>query len=349
MIGTDAFPIVRPALNLMVCTRDLDYGVGSQIKYELHQFDSDSAVKSVIVVGPKRLEGYSKKIRFEVIPTIGRFFITKEPWFAFQCNRKIKEVIKREKVDAIYLHFPVFANSYGVETIRKVHLLHRSILRHYPRTPFFLAGAFFQYLYSYFDWRTIRYASQVHFVGRTVMQDAEYFYPQYKTKFKHRPNSIDKKVFFRVSEKERHELKKFFGLNDNKVNILFVGRLEPLKGITSILKVLAAINRTDIRLVVIGDGPFKDKVVACPFVYYPGKVQHVEMYKYYNACDLLVIPSYYETFGLVAFEALACGCRVLSRNVGDVQFVVDRESIFIDDEEFARKLKRVLADFQKDG
>ena len=346
-IRTDDFSIVRPASNLIVCTRDLDYGVGSQVKYELTQFDSDSSIKSVTVIGPKRLEGYSNKIKFEIIPNKGRFFITKEPWFAFQCNRKIMEVIKREKVDTIYLHFPVFANPYGVETIRKVHLLHRSIIRRYPRTPFFIAGAFFHYLYSYFDWRTIKYASQVQFVGRTVMQDAERFYPQYKHKFKHQPNTIDKKIFFRVSEQERHEFKKILGLDENKINILFVGRLEPLKGIALVLKVLEAINQTDIRLMVIGDGPFKDKVVAFPFVDYHGKVQHGEMHKYYNACDLVVIPSYYETFGLVAFEALACGCRILSRNFGDVQFAVGAESIFTDDKEFAWKLKRILADFQR--
>ncbi len=342
-MGMDTSKINIMSSSIIVCTRDLDYGAGIQIKNELNQFDLDRSIDKIIVIGPKKLEGCSSKVEFEIIPTKGKFFVTKEPYFAFKCNQKIKKIIKREKIDRIYLHFPIFAKPYGVETIRKVHLLHKSIIRHYPKNIMFAPAYFFHYLYSYFDLRTIRYSSSVHFVGKRIMMDAEYFYPEYRYKFQYHPNQVDKNRFFRVSEKERIQLKKEMGLNDNKINILFVGRLEPLKGINLIINTLADIKTVNARLIVIGDGPMKDKIAVCPFVKYIGKVEHAEMNRYYNISDLFVMPSYYETFSLTVFEASACGCKILSREVGDVKSVLEKDSLFTDDEEGKQKLIKFIS------
>ncbi len=341
-MGMDTSRINTTSSNIIVCTRDLDYGTGIQVKYELNQFDIDKSIDKIIVIGPKKLEGYSNKTEFIVIPNKGRFFVTKEPYFAFKCNQKIREIIKREKIDRIYLHFPIFAQPYGIETIRKVHLLHKAIIKHYPKTVMFAIACFFHYLYSYFDLRTIKYSSCVHFVGKGIMKDAEYFYPEYRHKFQYHPNQVDKNIFFRVSEKERIRLKEKLGLNDTKTNILFVGRLEPLKGINLITNVLANIKTVNVRLIVIGDGPLRNKTVTYPFVRYIGKIQHTEMKKYYNISDLFVMPSYYETFSLTVFEASACGCKILSRDVGEAKFLLDKDSLFFDDEEFEQKLTKFI-------
>ncbi|HEY8490325.1 MAG TPA: glycosyltransferase, partial [Dehalococcoidia bacterium] len=47
-----------------------------------------------------------------------------------------------------------------------------------------------------------------------------------------------------------------------------------------------------------------------------GPVEHERLPRYYNAADVCVVPSYYESFGLVAVEAMACGTPVVASRVG---------------------------------
>jgi D-inositol-3-phosphate glycosyltransferase len=55
---------------------------------------------------------------------------------------------------------------------------------------------------------------------------------------------------------------------------------------------------------------------------FAGRVEHDELADYYNAANLLALPSYYESFGLVVLEALACGTPVVAMPVGIVPSVV---------------------------
>jgi D-inositol-3-phosphate glycosyltransferase len=53
-----------------------------------------------------------------------------------------------------------------------------------------------------------------------------------------------------------------------------------------------------------------------------GLVKHEELPYFYSAADLCVLPSYYESFGLVALESLACGTPVVGTNVGGLENVI---------------------------
>jgi D-inositol-3-phosphate glycosyltransferase len=93
-------------------------------------------------------------------------------------------------------------------------------------------------------------------------------------------------------------------------------------------------SRKDFQLVVIGgdsaneaefqrmlklvhDNKLDDIVIPV------GSIPHENMYLYYNAADFCVIPSYYESFSLVALESLACGTPILSTDVGEVRDMVE--------------------------
>jgi D-inositol-3-phosphate glycosyltransferase len=54
----------------------------------------------------------------------------------------------------------------------------------------------------------------------------------------------------------------------------------------------------------------------------PGRIEHADLATYYNAADVVAIPSYYESFGLVVLESLACGTPVVATPVGVVESVV---------------------------
>ena len=171
-------------MNLLISTRDLEFGVGNVIKNDLKNFDKNKSINQIILVGPNKLEGYSNNIKFEIIKNIGRLFITKEPNFAFKCNLKIKDILKNKKIDKIITHYPFFANKYKSILIYRAHGLHKSIIKNHPIKPQLLISAFFHYLYSYFDYRTIKYSDEVHFVSRGTMEEAKTFYPQFAHKFK---------------------------------------------------------------------------------------------------------------------------------------------------------------------
>jgi D-inositol-3-phosphate glycosyltransferase len=123
------------------------------------------------------------------------------------------------------------------------------------------------------------------------------------------------------------------GLNGNK-NILFVGRLEPLKGIDRLLMAMTYLeNREGTRLLVIGgDGNSHYEIERLQrlsrelhiqdSVLFLGLIKQEKLPLYYSAADVCVVPSYYESFGLVTLESLACGTPVVATDVGIAKRVI---------------------------
>lgn len=122
-------------------------------------------------------------------------------------------------------------------------------------------------------------------------------------------------------------IKKSLARNERKT-ALFAGRIEPLKGLDRLLKAMAYLkNGQRPRLIIIGGDEYSRSEVGLlrtlcrelnisDSVIFIGMVRHQELPFYYNAADVCVIPSYYETFGLVALEAIACGTPVVATDVG---------------------------------
>jgi D-inositol-3-phosphate glycosyltransferase len=136
---------------------------------------------------------------------------------------------------------------------------------------------------------------------------------------------------FRSIEKEiaRNHL----GFNGEEI-ILFVGRVVPLKGIDKLLMAMTYLEeRQKLRLVVIGgDDHCRDEVERLKAlseslqihdsVTFLGLVDQEELPYFYSAADLCVFPSYYESFGLVGLESLACGTPVVATKVCGIENVI---------------------------
>ncbi|HST89134.1 MAG TPA: glycosyltransferase, partial [Ktedonobacterales bacterium] len=141
--------------------------------------------------------------------------------------------------------------------------------------------------------------------------------------------------------------------------LLFVGRLDPIKGIELLLESVARM-RTPARLIVVGGDPAGDPEVerlrgrAAALgigarVAFPGAVPQRELPRYYRAADALVVTSRYESFGLAAVEALACGTPVVAARVGGLPSIVhDGENGLLvywrAPEAFAERLDELLGD-----
>jgi len=171
------------------------------------------------------------------------------------------------------------------------------------------------------------------------------------------PCGIDLGLFHPMDkQRARSEL----GLKDSKV-LLFAGRIHPFKGIDILLRAVACLaDSGGMRLLVVGgDSASADEMaMLCSLAgelgigdkaTFMGTVEHGKMPLFYGAADVCVVPSYHESFGLVALEALACGTPVVASRVGGLATIIkDGETGYLidelSDEAFAQRLELLLGD-----
>lgn len=134
------------------------------------------------------------------------------------------------------------------------------------------------------------------------------------------------------------------GLRGTGAIVLYVGRFAPVKGLDRLIAAAGHLrSRRGLEFVVIGgDGPGTDaftelqrlvrKTSTGSMVRFLGRVEHDLLPLYYSAADVLVVPSYYESFGLVGLEALACGTPVIAGRVGAMDTLIKdgRSGIVLD-------------------
>lgn len=125
----------------------------------------------------------------------------------------------------------------------------------------------------------------------------------------------------------------YLGLKEERI-ILFVGRIIPLKGIDNLLKAMTYLERKEgIKLIVIGGDEHSQTEVERlkdlsrslkiqESVIFLGLVKQEILPFFYSAANLCVVPSYYESFGLVVLESLACGTPVVATRVGGAESVI---------------------------
>jgi D-inositol-3-phosphate glycosyltransferase len=146
--------------------------------------------------------------------------------------------------------------------------------------------------------------------------------------------------------------------------LLFVGRIQPLKGVAVAVATLASVVRDepDARLVIVGgpSGPRGDEELerieelvaslglADRVLFVPPR-PHELLSTYYRAADVCLVPSRSESFGLVALEAAACGTPVVASDVGGLRSLVDhgRTGYLVEDadaEVYAAWVRQILAE-----
>ncbi len=120
---------------------------------------------------------------------------------------------------------------------------------------------------------------------------------------------------------DRQQCRAELGLPEERKIILSVGMLEEIKGHRFLVGAIREIlrKRTDVLCVIVGDGPRRSELEQqlkdeglLKYVMLAGNRPHTEIPIWMNACDLLVLPSLNESFGVVQIEALACGKPVVA-------------------------------------
>ena len=133
---------------------------------------------------------------------------------------------------------------------------------------------------------------------------------------------------------DKRAARRALGLSPRDAVVLFVGRFSPVKGMETLLEAVGRLKGyPGLRLLLVGgDGPGANappelaqriaELGIGGLTRFAGQVDHRRLPAFYNAADVLVVPSYYESFGLVALESLACGTPVVSRAVGVMEQIL---------------------------
>ncbi len=155
----------------------------------------------------------------------------------------------------------------------------------------------------------------------------------------------------------------FFNIENNEVDnrLLFVGGIEPRKGLLNLLKAVKIIREKipGVRLYIVGsvrkqkyynsliDYVKKNKLNEN--IIFKGELSDEEIKKEFSECSVFVFPSKEESFGIVLAEAEACGKPVVASNIGGIPYVVDDNKTgflveYDDVDMFAEKILILLSD-----
>lgn len=167
------------------------------------------------------------------------------------------------------------------------------------------------------------------------------------------PTGIDLSAYQRQPDpKRQEELRRKLGIPRGKLVLLYLGRMAKEKGLEELMGHLARAGRKDAVVLLVGDGPDREEVLACAKekklpVIFAGMVPHGEVPDYYRLGDIFVTASTSETQGLTYFEALASGLPVLCRRDPCLEGVIE-DGIngwqYEDQEEFCRRLDTFCKD-----
>ena len=155
------------------------------------------------------------------------------------------------------------------------------------------------------------------------------------------PPGVDISSFYPIPQDEARCV---IGVPENDPMLLFVGRIEPLKGVDTLIRAIAHMRTTGVTdryphyLAIIGGNPDAEQqdmssemarlqslsraLGLGDLILFLGKRAQSSLPYYYSAADVLIMPSHYESFGMVALEAMACGTPVVASQVGGLAFLI---------------------------
>jgi D-inositol-3-phosphate glycosyltransferase len=182
------------------------------------------------------------------------------------------------------------------------------------------------------------------------------------------PPGVDTSHFYPIAGDEARE---FVSMDEQTRMVLFVGRIEALKGIDTLIKAMARLQEEGFLkthrvcvAIIGGEAGVSDEELSAEMsrlqamrleaglddiVKFLGKRDQDTLQYFYSAAEMVVVPSHYESFGLVALEAMACGTPVVASETGGLAFLVrDGETGFHvpagNDAALAQRIKELLTD-----
>lgn len=192
------------------------------------------------------------------------------------------------------------------------------------------------------EYEVLRVADRIVAATPAEMAQLQWLYDTDEKKITIIPPGVDISHFYPIPA---DEAKEFIGIPPEDRMMLFVGRIEPLKGVDTLIEAISIIRQKGaldrhccLCVSIIGGEPnanldtmsaemirlqqLCDQQGLGDLVTFLGRRGQETLPYYYSATHVVVMPSHYESFGMVALEAMACGTPVIATQVGGLAFLV---------------------------
>ncbi|NGZ74272.1 N-acetyl-alpha-D-glucosaminyl L-malate synthase BshA [Saccharibacillus alkalitolerans] len=269
---------------------------------------------------PFRLGAFHKNIHYHEVQ-VSDYYVFRYPPYDLSLASKMAEVVKREKLDILHVHYAVphavcayLAKQMVGEELKIVTTLHGTditVLGQDVTLKDLIALAI-----NRSDAVT---AVSADLIGQTraaldITRDIDLTY-----------NFIDKRVYY---PREVSKLRNEFASPDEKI-LMHISNFRPVKRVPDVIDVFHRVNREmPSKLLLVGEGPDMPKVQSRirelgleDRVHFLGKQD--EIAQVISLADILLLPSEKESFGLVALEAMACGVPTVGSEAGGIPELVE--------------------------
>jgi glycosyltransferase involved in cell wall biosynthesis len=328
-------------------------GASGVIKSILHYLKADTIYLMGITSDKNKL---NKEIHYSdniiVVPIIYVPRESKIPvrFHAFFYSRKLNSILKKFKIHSVYSHAEEM--SFWIKPgPRLLYHMHGSTNALVKAKNKLFRNKVFQYFWEYIRKKNILKATNIIAIdplcyNLTKKQNAE-------VKTLLLPNFVDTNIFYKDNTPSK------LLNNINEKILLFVGRLEEVKGLELFVDTLIEINKRESgnwKGVFVGRGTYESVIkkyisnkASSDLFYFTGAVfEQEELRKIYNRASTLMISSFFEGIPMVILECLACGTPAISTDVGGVKdLIADNKMCFVntrrDPVEFTDLIQSVLS------
>ncbi|MCM3109291.1 N-acetyl-alpha-D-glucosaminyl L-malate synthase BshA [Lederbergia lenta] len=269
---------------------------------------------------PFRLNVLHHNIFFHQV-YVNQYSVFQYPPYDIALASKMAEVIKREKLDILHVHYAIphavcaiLAKQMAGTDVKIVTTLHGTDITVLGNDPTLTEAIKFG----------IEKSDAVTTVSHALSKETvDVIAPDKELQVIH--NFIDEKVYRKV---DTPGLKSAYGIKKEEKVLIHVSNFRQVKRVRDVVTVFArVVNEVPAKLLLVGDGP--EKTSLCKLVktldieekvIFLGRQDQLE--ELYSISDLMLLLSEKESFGLVALEAMACGVPCIGTNVGGIPEVI---------------------------
>lgn len=267
---------------------------------------------------PTRLDFFNENLFYHEVG-IPKYPLFEYPPYEVALASKMVNVVKYEKLDILHVHYaiPHASAAYMARQILKTEGIHIPVITTLHGTDITLVGK--DVSYAPVVTFSINQSDGVTAVSEDLKRDTlEHF--NITNEIKVIPNFIDLERF---KKQKKEHFKKAICPNNERL-IVHTSNFRKVKRVQDIIKVFVEVNKkVPSKLLLVGDGPERMKMEelcrdfeVADDVRFLGKLDAVE--EVLSMCDLFMLPSEKESFGLAALEAMACEVPVISSNAGGI-------------------------------